>query len=174
MTKKELREKYIQIRKNIKNKEELSNQIANKVLESLEYANAKTICLYKSFGSEVDTSEIIKQALKDGKTVGLPVVSETSMDFYKIDIIEADQDPSLDMDECIEPKTIDLIIVPGICFDLENNRIGFGKGYYDKYLSNKELTATKIGICFEEQILKHGLIDIEPHDVKMDKVLHSS
>jgi len=179
MKKKELREKYKQIRKDIENKEKLSEQITNKVLSSPEYINADVICSYISFGEEVGTIQIIKDALKKGKTVGVPITDKTHMDFYKITSIEEIKhknsfgiiEPEKNKEDLIIPKSIDLIIAPGICFDLEDNRLGFGKGYYDKYLSNKELTAFKIGVCFKEQILVNELIDIDVHDIKMDKVI---
>ena len=62
---------------------------------------------------------------------------------------------------------IDLIIVPGICFDKANNRLGFGKGYYDKYLANKNIK--KFGICFKEQLLDD--IPTDNNDIKMDLII---
>lgn len=180
MSKNEIREKYKEIREKIDNKEELSARIADRVISSSEYINAKTICAYISFGSEVNTSKIIENALKNNKVVGVPAIYEGNMEFYKIDSIEELQiensfgikEPKRVRTNFIENKAIDLVIVPGICFDLENNRIGFGKGYYDKYLSNRELNAIKMGICFEEQILKHTLIETNAYDVKMDKIVY--
>ena len=181
LDKNELRKKYKQIRDNIKNRNELSKQITDKILLSKEYISAKTICIYVSFGSELDTSEIIKNALKNGKIVGVPIIDETNMNFYKINSIEeiknenkfGIREPNKNKENIISPKRIDLIIIPGICFDLENNRVGFGKGYYDKYLANEELTAVKIGICFKEQILKNKLMTTDIYNIKMDKVLHN-
>ena len=70
--------------------------------------------------------------------------------------------------EEISPSKIDLIIVPGSVFDSQNNRIGYGKGFYDKFL--RETTAFKVGVCFNFQ--KVNEIPAEPHDIKMDIVLY--
>jgi len=180
MTKEQLRREYKKTRDNVKHREKLSAQIANKLFEMPEYINAKTIGIYSSFGSEVDTFEIMQDALYNGKTVGVPKVFGDVMDFYKINSVREIQEenmfgirePLKSKENYIEPKSLDLIIVPGLCFDRLNNRVGFGKGYYDRYLSNEELTATKIGICFEEQFLESMLIKTNEYDVKMDKVIY--
>ena len=62
---------------------------------------------------------------------------------------------------------IDLIIVPGVIFDREKNRLGYGKGYYDRYLSNKDIY--KIGICFSDQVI--DLLPSESHDIKMNIII---
>ena len=181
MNKEELREKYKQVRKNIKNKEKLSGLIAQKVIASSEYMNAKVICIYKNLKDEVDTSEIINDALKRGKIVGIPITYKTHMDFYKISSIEEIKninsfgagEPEQNKQNLINPQIIDLVIIPGICFDVSNNRLGFGKGYYDKYLNNKELSALKIGICFKKQVMENELIDVDIYDVKMDKLVYN-
>ena len=180
MHKDELRKKYKKIRKNIENKKVLSKKIICKIFSLVEYINAKTICIYMNNYDEVETTEIIEDALKKGKTVGIPITNESCINFYKIDSIKEVKrknsfgiaEPSLNSD-LILPQVIDLIIVPGICFDLENNRVGFGKGYYDKYLANKELKAIKIGIGFKEQILMDNLIKVNVNDIKMDKIIHN-
>ncbi|MDR1970052.1 MAG: 5-formyltetrahydrofolate cyclo-ligase [Candidatus Nomurabacteria bacterium] len=180
MNKTELRRKYKKIRSGVKNKRELSRQITNKILSSQEYINAETICLYVSFEEEVDTWAIIKNALESEKIVGVPIVHETNINFYKINSIKeinrknafGIKEPAENKENLIAPESINLIIVPGICFDLDNNRLGFGKGYYDKYLSNKEIAATKIGLCFREQILQNGFIDVDTSDIKMDRVIY--
>ena len=68
----------------------------------------------------------------------------------------------------INQKDIGLIIVPGICFDKEKNRLGFGKGYYDRYLQNENINT--IGICFEEQIVEN-IIPTTEYDVAMKKII---
>jgi 5-formyltetrahydrofolate cyclo-ligase len=64
-------------------------------------------------------------------------------------------------------KQIDLVIAPGIAFDKNKNRLGRGKGYYDKYFNGKKIT--KIGVCYDFQLLEN--IPVEPFDVKMDKII---
>ena len=179
MNKEKMREKYKQTRDNIKDREKISEQIINRVLVMPEYINANIIGIYNNFGSEVDTSKIIEHALENGKTVGLPVIIEENMEFYSINTTQDVQnknsmgigEPIKSAESYLEPKSFDLIIVPGICFDLENNRLGFGKGYYDRYLSNKGLTAVKVGICFREQVSQNEIINVDAYDVKMDRVV---
>ena len=69
----------------------------------------------------------------------------------------------------IESKKIDLIIVPGLCFDKENNRLGYGKGYYDRIL--RENDAKSIAICFKEQILEDEILPTIDSDVKVKKII---
>ena len=74
-----------------------------------------------------------------------------------------------DFDKLCSSEEIDLMILPGVCFDKNLNRIGFGKGYYDRYLENSN-SIYKIGICFKEQITK----DILPHDtydIRLDEII---
>lgn len=66
-------------------------------------------------------------------------------------------------------ESIDLLIIPGLCFDYNKARVGYGKGYYDKYLENQ--TIRKIGICFEEQLLKDDYIKTNETDIKMDNII---
>ena len=83
--KKELREEYKRIRNNILDKANKSKIITNKVIEDINYKNAKIIALFKSFGSEVDTTEIIKYSIENGKIVLLPKVVKDELKFYKIE-----------------------------------------------------------------------------------------
>jgi 5-formyltetrahydrofolate cyclo-ligase len=69
----------------------------------------------------------------------------------------------------IDPAEIDTIVVPGVAFTLSGVRCGRGKGYYDKYLSRNGFRATKIGICYKEQLAEE--IPSEPHDILMDCVI---
>ena len=174
MNKQELREKYISIRKNIKNKKEKSAIITKKIIEDNDYKNAKIIALYKSLTSEVDTTELIKYSISSGKNVVLPRVVCNDLKFYKISLNEklikskfGVKEPIEDESNFVDKEIINLVIVPGVCFDKENNRLGLGKGYYDRFLANTNLYS--IGICFEEQIVEH--IPTEKNDIKMKKVI---
>ena len=76
--------------------------------------------------------------------------------------------PNADAADYKHKNDIDLVIVPGVCFDKEKNRIGFGKGYYDRFLQNANINT--IGICFEEQIVENR-IPITEYDVKIKKII---
>lgn len=169
MNKSELRNNIINIRKSIINKEELSTIIVNKIINLDIYQKSKVIALYKSMKDEVNTNLLINESLKD-KIVLLPKVIDNKMVFINVNKSTFYDKSSFGV---LEPVgnvfvgNIDLIIVPGIAFDNKLNRLGFGKGYYDKYLSNKDIY--KIGICFDEQIV--DLVPTNELDIKMDMVI---
>ena len=75
-------------------------------------------------------------------------------------------------DNLIPNDEIELIIVPGVCFDLKRNRLGFGGGYYDRFLENKNMNI--IGICFDEQLSKDEFIPANETDIKMNKIITES
>ena len=174
--KQELRKKYLLIRKNIKNKQEKSNMIINKLIQEQSFINAKVIALYKSLNNEVDTNELIKYSLELKKIVVLPKVIENELVFYKIEkneLLEKSSfgvfEPISNNDNRFSKEKIDLVIVPGICFDLERNRLGFGKGYYDRFLCNTFIKS--IALSFDEQIVSTEIIPVNEFDVKVNSVI---
>ena len=175
--KKELREKYILIRNKIENKKEKSKIITQKVKQEEVYKKAKVIAIYKSLPSEVDTSLLISDALKSEKTVALPRVMGNDMIFYKINSAKEHleksefgvEEPKANSENYIDIKNIELVNVPGVCFDTQKNRVGFGKGFYDRFL--RKQTLSTIAICFDEQILRHEKIPTNTLDVQVDKVI---
>lgn len=178
MDKNELRGIFKKVRENISDKELKSNLITKKVMDTKFYKEVKVIALYCSFSNEVDTLNLINNSLLDGKTVVLPVTTKEEMKFYRISSIEeikcinsfGIREPLAKDINLITSNKIDLMIIPGICFDKAKNRIGFGKGYYDKYLIDAN-NIVKMGICFDEQLLKSRYIVSDEHDVKMDMII---
>ena len=170
-----LRNEYILLRKNIKDKKEKSSIIVRKILELEEFKESNIIALYKSIGSEVDTSELIEYSITLGKTIVLPKVEEDELKFYKINGINERlvkskfgiKEPLGEKEKYIDNSYIDLVIVPGISFDLNKNRLGFGKGFYDRFLSKKDFNS--IGISFEEQVVDN--IPTQSNDIKVKKVI---
>lgn len=175
--KQELRNKYIQIRNNIPDRKTKSKIIMNKIIECPEYKNAKIIALFKNIGSEVDTTSIIEYSISIGKIVAFPKVVTDGLKFYKIKSLNEKfiksnfgvEEPIENEENYIENQDIDLVIIPGLCFDMENNRLGYGKGYYDKFLKNTSLK--NIAICFKEQILKNSILPITSADIKVQKII---
>ena len=171
-----IRKEYLNIRKNTRNKLIKSNIITNKLINTLDYLNANTIAIYKNLDSEVNTSDLIDYSLNIGKEVLLPKVIDDDLYFYKYnkeDILIKSNfgilEPTAKINNLVDINNIDLIIIPGICFDKYKNRLGFGKGYYDRYLMNSNIK--KIAICFEEQILKNDIIPTNKYDIKMDIII---
>ena len=149
-------------------KQALDTAIAENVRRLKEYRPAKTILIYMSTPIEVDTIGIIKNAWEDGKRVAVPrCIPETrNMEFHYIDNLDClsvgsfsvmEPDPSLptvtDFSGC-------LMIVPGMHFDMKGYRIGYGKGYYDRYMVR--FTGISAGICYSSELkpfLYHGKYD---------------
>ncbi len=160
---------------NPKKRRDLSELIKEKLFALEEYQNAETILLYSSFGSEVETKQIIKESMVN-KTVLLPkaIPEEKTIKAHKIQNLEKDVEKGFA--DIMEPKSncevideneIDLIIVPGIAFGEKGERLGYGSGYYDRFLKN--CTGRFIGICFEDQITDK--IMIKEYDVNMHKLV---
>ena len=146
--------------------------IFKNILSSELIKGAKTIALYASLPDEVYSIEAI-EVLNTQKVVVLPRVAGDKMDFYRYNPEQMSvgafgiSEPQAELP--INPAEIDVIIVPGVAFTLSGKRCGRGKGYYDKYLNSEGFRATKIGVCFAEQIAKD--ITTEPHDIVMDCVI---
>ena len=172
MNKKDLRKKYIAVRRKIAEKNSKEKIIIDKVLNLKQYKSAKKVGLYCAYNGEVNIDEIIKLSLDFNKIVAIPtVIDQHNMVFCRIKSL--DELNKLNMYGIRETNTydlvdnFDLIIVPGIVFDVNKNRIGYGKGYYDNYLRINK--AYKLGVCFQEQIIDN--ICIDKSDIKLDKVI---
>ena len=170
-----LRKKYRNVRSNILDKSQKEEIIRKKVIDYIKRNNAKIIGIYASFKDEVDTFLLIQELNNIGINTVLPRIhNNKSMDFYyftSINELEKNDFGILEPkkeNKIVTPEDIDVIIVPGLVFDTKKNRIGYGKGYYDRYLKN--INAHKIGICFDEQIIEEE-IENEIYDVKMDLII---
>ncbi|MDZ7837198.1 MAG: 5-formyltetrahydrofolate cyclo-ligase [Actinomycetota bacterium] len=157
-----------------------SRIIADKFLAASFYTSSKVIMAYWPFRSETDTTLIIGQAITDRKMVALPRVCHNKLSLYYV------QNPVLELicgaygimepieDKCsaANPKDIDVVIVPGVAFDLELNRLGYGGGYYDKLLATLDKRVKKVALCFDIQIISR--VPAEEHDVKVDGLITES
>ena len=170
--KKEIRKKYIDIRKQIKNKEEKSKIITNQIINHPKYIEANIIACYCSLKDEVCLDELMIHAWENKKIVVVPKVNGNDMEFY---VIKNMNDLEIQSFGIREPKhnfvfdknSIDLFLVPGVAFDMSGKRMGFGKGYYDRYLL--DLDTYKLGICFREQLDDN--IPTDEYDIKMDEII---
>ena len=151
---------------------DISNKIKNNLFNLDSYKKSKTIMFFVSFNSEVHTHEMIKAVFKD-KTVVIPKVEHHEIEpsvIIDFDNLMAGQFGILEPIEAmkIAYKNIDLVLVPGIVFDKEGHRIGYGFGYYDKFL-RKVPKALKIGLCFDFQLVDK--VPREEHDVPVDLIV---
>ena len=174
MNKEELRKRYKIIRDNINNRDKKSSEIIKRLINTKEYQKSKVIALYSNISSEVETKELIKISLENKKVVLPKINKDNTMDFYEIKCLKDLEigtfnikEPKVKNKKPIKKEEIDLMIIPGICFDKSKNRIGYGKGYYDKYLSNTNIK--KIGLCYEEQITKE--IKSDKTDISLDYLI---
>ena len=149
-----------------------SNQIKNNLFNLQLYKNSKSIMFFASFKNEVDTHNMIKEALKN-KTIVIPKVSHHEIEpsvIISFDNLVIGKFGILEPIETmrIAYKNIELILVPGIVFDKEGHRIGYSLGYYDKFLA-KVPKANKVGLAFDFQVVDK--IPREMHDVPVDIIV---
>lgn len=170
-----LRERYKEVRKNmpLDEKDMMDEQIFTKLVSLDEYQKSRTILVYVSKGLEVSTHKIIEDAWSKNKRVAVPRcdVGPVRMDFYYIDSKNDLEEGYFGIYEPVESKsdmvkgfTEGLCIVPGLAFDEKGYRLGFGKGYYDRFLS--WFKGFTVGICYSNCVTS-GL-PVEEHDKPVD------
>jgi 5-formyltetrahydrofolate cyclo-ligase len=179
-TKQKLREEVRARRRAQTQKDELSRRIAARLAALPEYATARTVLFYVSFRSEVRTREMLAEAWRTGKRVAVPYCTGGRLELVKIDgpdelapgtlgIPEPRPELRSQPERRVDPGEPDLIVVPGLAFDRQGNRLGHGQGYYDKLLPLARLDAALVALAFECQ-----LIDAVPHlahDVPVHKIV---
>lgn len=156
---------------------EYSQRIAANVASMEAFNAATTIMAYWPFRNEVDTSWLVRTALANGKRVILPrtIKSEKRLAPHIINDIERDlkpgaygiMEPLPELPEA-RPDEIDFVVVPGLVFDRVGNRIGYGGGYYDRFLPMLQ-RAAKVAVAFELQMVKR--VPAEERDRPVDYVV---
>lgn len=176
MKKAEIRKKILKLRKMLGKKAVAVNsvKIMKKLLKLDEFQKAKKIMFYSDFKNEAATGRMINKALGLKKQVFLPKIVKNKIVPVRIKNLK---DMVSGKFEILEPKTmnyeprtmnhIDVVVVPGVVFDRNCRRVGWGKGYYDSFLGNTE--ATKIGIAHSFQVVKK--VPAGKNDVPMDFVI---
>jgi len=174
-----LRKKIQQIRDCLSEKERIaaSEKIADRFFKTKEYRNAKNIFIFYPFRSEIDTTIIIKKAVSDGKRIILPKVAGEKLKLFFIDKASKQLKPGAYgimepcEDKCKQAKIsqINLAVIPGICFDRNCNRLGYGRGFYDKIIPQLPVKTKRIALCFHIQMIKK--VPVERHDSKVDKII---
>lgn len=155
--------------------------IKERVLLMERLKEAEVIFLYAAYKSEVPTKELIQELLASGKRVALPKVNGKRMDFYEIaaweELLPGYQgilEPKAHEAALVLPRESDVMLLPGAAFDNRGGRIGYGGGYYDRYLQELEAAGRKqpylIGICYYRQLWKDGL-PTEEWDRQMDCIV---
>lgn len=174
MDKQDIRDQIIASRIALPAKERTraNRAITESVVSLSEIQAASVICIYISLPEEVDTTRLIDRFLQDGKTVVLPKIAGGRLMLTPIDSRTDLRPNALGI---LEPVTgyylsvaeIDVFLVPGVGFDRAGNRLGWGKGYYDKLL--EKTSAPKIGLAYACQIVSR--LPVEKYDIPMDTVI---
>jgi 5-formyltetrahydrofolate cyclo-ligase len=156
-----------------------SSAAQRNLLSLAEYARADCVALYAAAHNEIDTGLILTEALQAGKRVLYPAVCGHQMVFRTVTRREELREGRFGI---LEPHPsgvdhhadeADLIVVPGVCFDLTGHRIGYGKGYYDRFLHHPGRTAHLVGLCHDFQ-LTDGPIPVDQHDIPMEIIVSES
>ena len=153
--------------------EEKSAALAKAFYETAEYKNAKTIYGYLPYNQEVRTTQMLAHALADGKQVAVPKVYGDEMKFILLsDLGQVAKgyagipEPVADGPVAADPTA--LVLMPGLAFDPEGHRLGYGGGFYDKFLAAEPDHPT-LALCYDFQMLPH--LDTESYDIPVDRVL---
>ncbi|MDD5770938.1 MAG: 5-formyltetrahydrofolate cyclo-ligase [Candidatus Omnitrophica bacterium] len=155
-----------------------SRIIQRKLLRNKVFKKAKIVMFYVAFGGEVKTEEMIKEAKKMGKLICVPVCRrdrEIMQPAVLEDHSRLKEGPYGVLEPAsralVDPDELDLIIVPGLAFDRKGNRLGRGKGCYDRFLGALSDNMPSIGLAFDFQILP--LVPTANHDVTIKQVIFS-
>jgi len=141
-----------------------------------EWQRAKSVLLYAPFQYEPDIWDLLTQALSEGKVVALPLFSAAERQYRACRVRDLQRDIVTGHFGIREPaptcaadclNRLDLILVPGVAFDMNCHRLGRGKGHYDQFLAVVE--GRKYGVGYDEQLVDR--IPLEPHDIALDCIL---
>jgi len=182
ITKSELRKEYRNIRNMVPEAVRCSEsrRVCERVVAGSLYRESDAVFCYISYGSELETDSLIQRALKDGKTVAVPVIQGKNMFFCRIHQGMEYQRNEYGIPEPVEKEPVEpegfssvLLIVPGLCYDKQGGRIGYGGGYYDRYIDKYGRTAKfqMVSLALSCQFYE-GCIPMEEHDIRPDKIFY--
>ena len=154
------------------------SRMATMVEEALftldEVRGAGTVLLFYAFGSEVPTAGISERFLRAGSRVLLPYLDEAGMEAAEVRGDEPTHPTSYGPREparrvAVDPRTVDLVITPGLAFDARGHRLGYGGGHYDRYFARLGPSALRVGVAFSVQLVDE--VPTEPSDRPVDVVV---
>jgi 5-formyltetrahydrofolate cyclo-ligase len=173
-----LRKRVLELRRELSFEEVygLSARVQQKFIGSSCFLSSRRLALYSSFNNEVLTDEIFARAAALGKEVYFPRVipGNGRLAFYRVVNLKDLRPGSYEVPEPagdeahVTPGTFDLIVVPGVAFDIKGSRIGFGKGYYDRALT--DLKARVVALAYEFQVVAEE-IPTADHDVRVSSIV---
>src|SRR6056297_1690295 len=177
-----LRKKWMKKRKKVAKKEEdiKSKIISKKILSLKEIKESKNIMIYVSYRSEVSTNKLIISLLNKNKRIFAPYCIKDEKRMEVVEIENPDQDlekgaygikePAKRIrNNKIDPKNLDIVVVPAVAFSKSGYRVGYGGGYYDRFLERLANKTISIGINYEEMLFDK--VPKEDHDLAVDMVV---
>ena len=160
-------------------REKKDEKILSKLLKNLEFMNSEHILIYMGFGSEINTLEYVNVLLDLDKKIYIPHLGgkENPMEIVQLTNPEIQLESGYmgilelkdEFVEIIDPKILDLIIMPGVAFDKFGNRLGYGGGYYDRFIERTKKNIHLLALCYKEQLVEQ--VPTEPHDKVMDEII---
>ncbi len=171
-----LRVKFREIRKNTPDRKALEKNIADNLIQSELYKNCSSLFLYSATGSEVGLDTVFSKAISDGKKVAFPLCTDRdgNMEFYYVSDeaklkcgMYGIKEPIKEVCDVAESDSYSLCLVPGLSFSPNGGRLGYGKGYYDRFL--ERFKGVSVGICFESCISENLILD--EHDIKVNYLI---
>jgi 5-formyltetrahydrofolate cyclo-ligase len=156
---------------------ERSVQACQRLIQTREYARAEILMVFLSLPSEVDTTTLVLQAWRDRKRVLAPKVSWEQRRMLPIQINSLSDDlreTALGLREPadgvpIPLANIDMVVVPAIGFDVKGNRLGRGRGFYDRFLAHRDWAGIACGLALEDQVLEE--VPVSEHDARVDMLV---
>lgn len=179
MQKKILRKRIIEIRDNfdLEIKKNADKSILKILKQQSFFKESKNIFIYIGFGSEIDTGSYIDDFLKAGKCIIIPRIDTITNEMDAVQISNMN-DLQSNKYGILEPKPsikafdktlIDLVVMPGVAFDSTGSRIGYGGGYYDKFLQNIKGSIHKVALAYKFQVIDK--VPSEEHDINADSII---
>jgi len=188
--KRKIRQEFLKKRNNLSRDEikSKSEKIEKELFSLPEFQRAKTVMFYVSFRSEVETEKMTRNALKLKKKIVIPVVHGEKIVVSEIKNLKKEltkgsfgiKEPKKEFRRRVNQKEIDLVVVPGVVFDKRGGRLGYGRGYYDRFLRSKSIRSRMsrsrqcalIGLAFDLQIARK--IPLVKRDMKVAKIVTES
>lgn len=159
-----------------------SDLVLKRLYALAEFKAAKCVMCYVSFRNEVDTEPLIRKCLAEGKRVVIPKIDHKKKEIIICELKDFDKElvcnhlgimePKEEFVREIEREKVDFVIVPGIAFDSRGHRLGWGGGYYDKFIAALQHKVKLAALAFEYQIVES--IPTEAHDQKVDLIVTES
>ena len=178
-TKKQIRKEILMVRDALAPDwhQKMSAAICKRLSGLPAYGKARQILFFVPYGSEVDIMPLMQVCMEEGRDVFCPLVTGEEMEFYRVDDIsqltegyKGIREPLPAPERKFIPTDNDFMILPGTVFDREGNRIGYGKGFYDRFLSGG-FCGAMAAPAFSVQIVENGRIPVENTDIKINCIV---